>query len=67
MSAKEIYVNLYGANTLTTKLDGVGEITLIQKTDYPWNGNVTINVDDLKGKKEFTLKLRIPAWCSDAK
>ena len=63
----EIYVNLYGANTLTTKLDGIGEITLEQKTDYPWNGNVALTVAKLKGKKDFTMKLRIPAWCQNAK
>ena len=63
----EIYVNLYGDNTLTTKLDGIGEITLTQETDYPWNGNVAINVKKLKGKKDFTLKLRIPSWCNSAK
>ncbi len=62
----EIYVNLYGANTLTTKLDGIGEITLEQKTDYPWDGNVALTVAKLKGKKDFTLKLRIPAWCDNA-
>ena len=63
----EIYVNMYGANTLTTKLDGIGEITLEQKTDYPWDGNVALTVAKLKGKKDFTLKLRIPAWCRNAK
>ena len=62
----EIYVNLYGANTLTTKLDGIGEISLEQKTDYPWDGNITLTVTKLKGKKDFTLKLRIPAWCDNA-
>ena len=62
----EIYVNLYGANTLITKLDGIGEITLEQKTDYPWDGNVALTVAKLKGKKDFTLKLRIPAWCDNA-
>ena len=63
----EIYVNMYGANTLTTKLDGIGEITLEQKTDYPWDGNVALTVAKLKGKKEFTIKLRIPAWCQGAR
>ena len=63
----EIYVNVYGANTLKTKLDGIGDITLVQKTDYPWNGNIALTVDKLKGKKNFTIKLRIPEWCSDAR
>lgn len=63
----EIYVNLYGANTLNTKLDDIGEITIQQESDYPWDGNIRFTVAKLKGKKDFTLKLRIPAWCSDAK
>jgi len=63
----EIYVNLYGANTLSTKLDGIGEITLQQESDYPWDGNIKFTVAKLKGKKNFTLKLRIPAWCQNAK
>ena len=63
----EIYVNLYGDNTLTTELDGIGKITIEQKSDYPWDGNIAMTVAQLKGKKEFTLKLRIPAWCDNAK
>lgn len=63
----EIYVNLYGDNTLNTKIDGIGDISIEQKTDYPWDGNVALTVAKLKGKKDFTLKLRIPAWCANAK
>lgn len=62
----EIYVNLYGENTLSTKLESAGDITIEQKTDYPWNGKIDITVAKLKGKKDFTLKLRIPAWCEGA-
>lgn len=62
----EIYVNLYGENTLNTKLESAGDITIEQKTDYPWNGKIDITVAKLKGKKDFTLKLRIPAWCEGA-
>lgn len=62
----EIYVNLYGENTLNTKLESAGDITIEQKTDYPWDGKTDITVAKLKGKKDFTLKLRIPAWCEGA-
>lgn len=62
----EIYVNLYGENTLNTKLESAGDITIEQKTDYPWDGKIDITVAKLKGKKDFTLKLRIPAWCEGA-
>ena len=60
-----IYVNLYGDNTLNTKIDGIGEIALSQKTDYPWDGAVNISVDKLKGKKQFEIKLRVPDWCTE--
>ena len=58
----EISVNLYGANTLTTAVDGVGAITLTQETDYPWNGKVTLRISQLKGKKTITFRLRHPEW-----
>lgn len=60
-----VYVNLYGDNTLETKIDGIGDITLCQKTDYPWDGNVSVTVSRLKGKKAFDLKLRVPEWCTE--
>lgn len=61
----EIYVNLYGDNTLKTTIDGIGEIVLSQKTDYPWDGKVSITVDKLKGKKNIKFKLRVPEWCTE--
>ena len=57
---KDLYVNLYMANTMTHKLQG-REVTLSQATSYPWNGDVCITVDANKAGS-FTLKLRIPGW-----
>lgn len=61
-----IYINMYGANELRTKLDGIGNITLRQETDYPWDGAVKLTVAELKGKKQMTVSLHIPAWCEGA-
>jgi DUF1680 family protein len=58
-----IYVNLYGSNHLSLKLDDIGDIKLTQTSDYPWDGHVRIVLEQLKGKKSFTLWLRIPGWC----
>jgi len=60
----EILVNLYGENRFDTRIDGLGDITLSQHTDYPWDGRIEIVVDRLSGKKAFALKLRIPEWAS---
>jgi DUF1680 family protein len=57
---KDLYVNLYMANTMTHKLQG-REVTLSQATSYPWIGDVCITVDANKAGT-FTLKLRIPGW-----
>ncbi|MCD8296143.1 MAG: glycoside hydrolase family 127 protein [Prevotella sp.] len=62
-----IYVNLYGANSLETSIDGIGDIALEQISDYPWDGNISLTIAKLKGKKVFSLKLRIPQWCDNPK
>ena len=57
---KDLYVNLYLANTMTHRLQG-REVTVSQATSYPWDGDVRITVDANKAGT-FTLKLRIPGW-----
>ncbi|WP_302749922.1 glycoside hydrolase family 127 protein [uncultured Prevotella sp.] len=61
----EIYVNLYGDNTLNTRIDGIGDIAISQTTDYPWDGTVELTIDKLKGKKQFGIRLRVPDWCTE--
>ncbi|GAL81947.1 putative glycosyl hydrolase [Algibacter lectus] len=56
-----IAVNLYGGNTLETNLLDDSEIKLTQKTDYPWDGAVLIEVKESK-KEAFDIMLRIPEW-----
>lgn len=57
---RNVYVNLYMANTASVKVDGK-DVTLTQSTSYPWNGDIVVNVDKNKTGK-FTMKLRIPGW-----
>lgn len=56
----DVYVNLYMSNTLETRIGG-RELRLVQKTDYPWSGRVSISVD-LNRVGTFGIKLRIPGW-----
>lgn len=56
----KIYVNLYGANKATIKLQNQ-KVHLTQQTNYPSSGNITINIDPQRSEN-FTLKLRIPGW-----
>jgi len=65
VSAKGVYVNLYGGSALSSELKDGSKVKLSQSTDYPWNEKVTINVD-LAPKKAFSIFLRIPGWCNKA-
>jgi DUF1680 family protein len=57
---QEVYVNLFMGNTSETEVGGK-KVTLTQSTEYPWNGDVKIEVTP-RSKQEFTLKVRIPGW-----
>ncbi|HEY0679522.1 MAG TPA: beta-L-arabinofuranosidase domain-containing protein, partial [Chitinophagaceae bacterium] len=65
ISDKGLWINLYGSNALNTKLkDGTG-VQLLQQTDYPWDGRVTIKIEN-DPKKRFSVFLRIPGWSKNA-
>jgi uncharacterized protein len=56
---KGIFVNHYGASEADIPFgDGV---KLIQRTDFPWDGTVTLQVEP-KRPTNFSLRLRVPAW-----
>jgi hypothetical protein len=56
-----IYVHLYDASEMDWHLeDGTG-LKIVQKTEYPWKGDVELTVSPAKAH-EFTVYLRIPNW-----
>ena len=57
---KNVYVNLFLSNTSTMEVAGK-KLTLSQSTNYPWDGQITISVDQ-SSVGEFALKIRIPGW-----
>ncbi|MGE5244672.1 MAG: glycoside hydrolase family 127 protein [Betaproteobacteria bacterium] len=56
----EVYVNLYIGSDATFAASGT-RLHLIQTTDYPWSGRVTLRVDPDQSA-EFDLALRVPGW-----
>ena len=42
-----------------------GKVALVQKTDYPFDGKITISVSPDKQGEEFTLWLRVPTWSGE--
>lgn len=56
-----LYVNLYGANNLSTTLDNGSKISVTQQTNYPWEGNIILNIQEIPSAS-FSLFLRMPGW-----
>lgn len=54
-----LYVNLFMSNSAEMEVGG-RRVELKQTTNYPWCGDVDIEV--MKAKGEFALNIRIPGW-----
>ena len=54
-------MNLFLSNTATLDVKG-RKVTLSQKTNYPWDGDIEISIDKTTLKEEMTLQIRIPGW-----
>ncbi|MCL1794790.1 MAG: glycoside hydrolase family 127 protein [Oscillospiraceae bacterium] len=59
----EIYVNLYAENKTSIDLNG-NSVKIAQNTNYPWDEHVKIVLNPAK-EEEFSVKLRMPAWCKN--
>ncbi|MFC0877307.1 glycoside hydrolase family 127 protein [Saccharicrinis sp. FJH2] len=60
-----LWVNFYGGNELHKKLGKKQVLDIDQITDYPWNGDVTLNIKNAP-KGQFPVHVRIPGWCDAA-
>ena len=65
ISDKGLWFNLYGGNVLATKLKDGSSIKLTQTTQYPWDGKITIQINQAPGKTA-SMFFRIPGWCKNA-
>jgi DUF1680 family protein len=55
-------INLYEAGIANLKLNNQTHVTLVTDTRYPANEHIQITVR-LAATKNFTIKMRLPAWC----
>ena len=65
LSDEGVWCNLYGGSELDTEWMG-NHIQLLQETDYPWDGAVSITLKEVPEKKPLSLFLRVPEWCTKA-
>ncbi|QIP13611.1 glycoside hydrolase family 127 protein [Spirosoma aureum] len=65
VSDKGLWLNLFGANQLSTTLEDGSPIRLTQETAYPWDGAIKLSLEQVPAKS-FSLFVRIPGWCQGA-
>ncbi|QQA42366.1 glycoside hydrolase family 127 protein [Pelagovum pacificum] len=61
----EVAVHLYGGAETTLPVAG-GKVHLKETSNYPWDGDIRIDLAPEEGTGPFTLSLRIPSWAKDA-
>ena len=54
-----LYVNMFIGSTIKVEKVAGTDVEMVQKTDYPWSGNVSMTVNPAQAK-EFTLYVRVP-------
>lgn len=57
---QNVYVNLFMSSKANVEVANQ-TVQIEQKTDYPWNGDVLLQVNPEKAGT-FTVKIRIPGW-----
>ena len=57
---KNVYVNLFLSNKSTLTVGGK-KVALSQATEYPWNGDIAVTIDQ-NAAGQFAMKIRIPGW-----
>jgi hypothetical protein len=62
-SASELYVLLYAASRTEVEVAGT-RVAVRVDTDYPNDGSVSLAIDPAAPAR-FTVRLRIPDWCSE--
>ncbi|MVA74691.1 hypothetical protein GC722_01380 [Auraticoccus sp. F435] len=65
VSADGLWVHLYADADLHGRLDDGRELSLQQRTGYPWHERVELTVTDAVAGG-MPLHLRIPGWCTGA-
>jgi len=56
----DLFINLFMSSDATIKMKD-NTVNLVQQTDYPWDGKITITVNPEKAD-DFVVHIRIPGW-----
>ncbi|MEG1847744.1 MAG: glycoside hydrolase family 127 protein [Lachnospiraceae bacterium] len=67
VSEDTLWIGMYGASTAQITLPSKKgatpvTVTLIQTTDYPYDGSIRLSLKDITATHKITLNIRIPGW-----
>lgn len=62
VSEDSIWLGMYGANEAKIKLQNGAAFTLVQETEYPFDGKIRFTAKEIEKDCEVHLRLRIPGW-----
>lgn len=62
VSADSVYTGIYGECDAVLTLENGASFTLKQKTEYPYNGKIVFEFENVSCGRPVTLNLRIPKW-----
>lgn len=57
----DVYVNLF-INSRASLSINTKQVSIEQKNNYPWDGDLQFVITPAKGELNFALKMRIPGW-----
>jgi DUF1680 family protein len=58
-SSDSLYVNMFIGSSITVENVAGTDVEMVQATDYPWNGKISITVNP-KAEKNFSVRIRVP-------
>lgn len=61
-----LWVHHFAGNKFNTELADGNKVKVTQVTDYPWDGKIKLNIEEINSDKEFAIRIRIPEWADNA-
>lgn len=62
LSKDSVWTGMYGASRAKVELENGASFTLVQETDYPFDGRIHFTAEEIHRDRPMHLRLRIPAW-----
>ena len=57
-----VWTGMYGSSRAKISLGSGTSFTLVQQTEYPYDGRIVFTTEDVEKSGPFTLHLRLPGW-----